>query len=86
MLLYIVDRAEVATQEIVEKYSIVASCGIHKNKLARMDKVSLITEDDLLTITTVRGRANWIESGTSVGLMQVTISERLDFVSILQID
>jgi hypothetical protein len=44
MLLYVVERREISSEEVVQNHMAVSRGRVHNNKLAGMDKVAFIAD------------------------------------------
>ena len=86
MLDNIVEGREVFSEKVVYQYPAFIGRWIYKNQLRWVDEVPFITEDNLLTLATVRWSSYWVERGTSVGLMDHGIPQGLYFIIVVDVD
>lgn len=82
----IVDRGEVAAEEIVDQDLAFVGCWVYENKLCRAGQVPLVTEDDLLSFTAVSVRADRVPGSGAVGFGQMLVVVRLDAVVAIDVD
>ena len=86
VLLDVVQRREISSQEIVDEDFGAVRRGVHEHQLGWVRQIAFVTKHDLLASRAVRWCADRVECGSTIGLVEIRIPDRGDRVVVVDVD